>query len=75
MNHKHEALWPLKNFKLYILCILILFNSLHLTIGSRLILTQSELEFQNVVVQILNFFGLCLGQSKDAIKILTYCVQ
>jgi len=56
MNHKHEALWLLKNCKLYILCTLILFNAPHLTIGSRLILIQSELrEFQNVVVQILIF--------------------
>jgi hypothetical protein len=43
MNHKHEALWPLKNCKLYILCTLILFNPPHLIVGSRLILTQSEL--------------------------------
>ncbi len=26
MNHKHEALWPLKNCKLYIVCTLILLN-------------------------------------------------
>ncbi len=43
MDHKHEALWPSKNCKLYTLCTLILFNPLHLTIGSKLILTQSEL--------------------------------
>jgi hypothetical protein len=43
MNHKHEALWPLKNCKLYTVCMLILCNSLHLTFGSRLIWTQSEL--------------------------------
>jgi hypothetical protein len=43
MDHKHEALWPLKNFKLYIMCTLILINSLHLTVGSRLILTQNEI--------------------------------
>ncbi len=43
MNHKHEALWPLKHCKLYILCTLILFNPFHLTIGSTLILTQNEL--------------------------------
>jgi hypothetical protein len=42
MNHKHEPLWLLKNGKLYILCTLILFNPPHLTIGSRLILTQIE---------------------------------
>jgi len=43
MNHKHEALWPLKRCTLYILCTLILFNSLHLTIGSSLNLIQNEL--------------------------------
>jgi hypothetical protein len=42
MNHKHEALWLLKNCKLYILCTLILSNPLHLTIGMKLILTQNE---------------------------------
>jgi hypothetical protein len=42
MNHKHEALWLLKNGKLYILCTLILFNPPHLTVGSRLILTLNE---------------------------------
>jgi len=26
MNHKHEALWPVKNYNLYILCTLILSN-------------------------------------------------
>jgi hypothetical protein len=40
MNHKHEALWWLRNYKLYILCTLILSNLPHLTIGSKLILTQ-----------------------------------
>jgi hypothetical protein len=43
MDHKHDALWPLKNCKLCNMCTLILFNPLHLTIRSRLILTQSEL--------------------------------
>jgi hypothetical protein len=43
MNHKHEAIWPLKNCKLYTLCTFILSNSPHLTIGSKLILTQNEL--------------------------------
>ncbi len=33
MNHKHEALWPLKNCKLYTLYTLILSNSPHQTIG------------------------------------------
>ncbi len=56
MNHKHEALRPLKNCNLYILCTLILSNPLHLTIGSKLILTENELEFKNMVVYVLNFF-------------------
>jgi hypothetical protein len=43
MNHKYEALWPSKKYKLYILCTLILFNALHLNIGLKLILTQNEL--------------------------------
>jgi hypothetical protein len=43
MNHKHEALWPLKKGKLYILCTLIPSNDFHLTIGSRLILIQGLL--------------------------------
>jgi hypothetical protein len=43
MDHKHEALWPLKNYKLNIMCTLILFNSPHRAIGSRLILTHSSL--------------------------------
>jgi len=43
MNHKHEALWPLKRCTLYILCTLILSNSLHLTIGLSLILIKNEL--------------------------------
>jgi hypothetical protein len=50
---KHETLWPLKNFKLYILCTLILFNPFHLIVGLRLIMIQNE--FQNVV-QIKIFF-------------------
>jgi len=43
MNHKHEALWMLKNYKLYIMCTLIWYNHTHLTIGSKLILIQNEL--------------------------------
>ncbi len=43
MNHKHAALWPLRNYKLYILCTLILSNFPHLTVGSKLILIQNEL--------------------------------
>jgi len=40
---KNETLWPLENYKLYIVCTLILSNHFYLTIGSRLILIQSEL--------------------------------
>jgi hypothetical protein len=43
INHKHEALWSLKIYKLYIVCTLFFSNSLHLIVGSKLILTQSEL--------------------------------
>ncbi len=43
MNHRHEALWPLKNYKLYSMCALILSNPLHLIVGSRLIFIQNEL--------------------------------
>jgi hypothetical protein len=43
MNHKHEALRSLKICKLHTLCILILFDPPHLTIGSKLILIQNEL--------------------------------
>jgi hypothetical protein len=43
MNHKHEALWPLKICTLCTLCTLIISNSLHLTIGSSLTLIQNEL--------------------------------
>jgi hypothetical protein len=57
MNHKHESLWLLKKCKLYILCTLILSSPFHLIIGSRLILTQNNFEFQIVVVQILKFFA------------------
>jgi len=35
MNHKYETLWLLKNYKLYTMCTLILFNPFHLTVGSK----------------------------------------
>jgi hypothetical protein len=60
MNHKHKALWPLKNYKLYTIRTFILSNYLPLTIGSKLILTQSEF---NVVMQILKFFS-CVYDSQ-----------
>jgi hypothetical protein len=43
MNHKHEALWLMKKYKLNIVCTLILFNHFHLTIESILTLIQDEL--------------------------------
>jgi hypothetical protein len=42
MNHKHEALWLLKNYKLYTLYTLILSNPPHPAIGSKLIIAQNE---------------------------------
>jgi hypothetical protein len=57
MNHKHEALWLTKNYRLYMLCTLILFNLLHIIVGSKLILIKVKFEFQNVVVHILRFFA------------------
>ncbi len=39
----------------YILCTLILSNSLHLIVGSKLFFTKMNLKFQNVVMQILKF--------------------
>jgi hypothetical protein len=74
MNHKHEALWPLKKCMLYILCTLILSNSFHLTIGSSLILIQMIFDFQNVVIHILIVFFICLGFPKDVIKISAYYI-
>jgi len=56
MNHKHEVLRSPKNCKLYILCALILSTPPHLTVGSKLILTQNELEFKNMVVYVVKFF-------------------
>ncbi len=43
MNRKRETLCSLKKHKLFAMCTLILSNYFHLTIGSRLILTQKEL--------------------------------
>jgi hypothetical protein len=45
-EHNHEALWPLKKCKLFTLCTLILSIPPHLTIGSKLILTQNEISIQ-----------------------------
>jgi len=42
MNHKHEALWSLNIFTLYILYTLILSNFRLLTIESNLTLFQNE---------------------------------
>jgi hypothetical protein len=42
MNDKYEALWLLKNCKIYTLCTFILSNPPHLTIASKLILIRFE---------------------------------
>jgi len=73
MNHKHEAIWPLKHYKLYPMCTLILFNLPHLIVGSRLILIQNEVWVPNCCANFKVFY-LCLGWPKDAIKILAYYV-
>jgi hypothetical protein len=74
MNHKHEALWPLKRCTLYILCTLILSNCLHLTIGSSLTLIQNKLWVPKCCLAHFKvFFFLCLGFPENAIKILVYC--
>ncbi len=62
-----------KNCKLYILCTLILFNPLHLTIGSKLILTKSSLwvpKFKMLLCTFYSNFCLYLGYQKDTIKII-----
>jgi len=61
MNHKHEALRSLKICKLHTLCILILFDPPHLTIGSKLILIQNELWVQKYGCANSKVFYLCLG--------------
>jgi hypothetical protein len=44
MNDKPKALWMLlKNYKFYNMCMFILFDAPHLTVGLKLILTQNEL--------------------------------
>ncbi len=70
MNHKHEALWPLKRCRLYILCILS--NSFHLTIGSSLTLIQNEFWIPKYCFAHLILFFLCLRFPKIAIKISLY---
>jgi len=65
MNHKHEALWPLKNYKLYIVCTLILSNLFHLIVGSRLILTQNELWVPNCCYINFKVFLLVFKISKE----------
>jgi hypothetical protein len=59
MFHEPQTWGPtiVKNYNLYIVCTLIWSNPLHLTIGSWLILIQSEFWVLNVVMQI-NFFLL-----------------
>jgi hypothetical protein len=58
-------------FCIYVLCTLFLSNLLHLTIGSRLILTQNELWGQCCHAN-YEMFCLCLRLLKDTIKILGY---
>jgi len=72
MNHKHEVSWLLKICTLYTLCTLILSKSLHLTIGSSLTLIQNELWVPKSCHAHSKAIFLCLGFSKNAIKILTY---
>jgi len=75
MNHKHEALWLLKKYMLYILCTLILYNPLHLTIGLSWILIQNELWIPKCCHAHFEVFSfLCLGFPKDVIKISTYSI-
>jgi hypothetical protein len=59
MSYEPQTWGPMVDKKLHIIyvCTLILHNPLHLTIGSRLILIQSEFEFSNVVVHILKRFA------------------
>jgi hypothetical protein len=64
MNYKYETYGHNKNVS-YILYIYIDFmQSSYLMIKSRLILPQSEFEFQNVVRKILKFFGCELKITK-----------
>ncbi len=46
----------MKNYKLYTICTLILSNPLHLTVGSKIILTTINFEFQKVVMDFFFFF-------------------
>ncbi len=58
MNHKHEALWLLKKCNLYVLHVHWFYPiSLHLTIRSRLILTQNELWISNCFHANSKFFS------------------
>jgi hypothetical protein len=75
MNHKHEALWPLKICTLYTLCTLILSNSLHLTIGSSLTLIQNELWVPKCCHVHSKILFLMLKFPKNVIKILVYCTS
>jgi len=70
MNHKHEAIWPLKKCKWYIL----FYPPFQLVIGLRLILIQNELWVSKCYHANSKVFFLCLGL-KDIIKILAYYVS
>jgi hypothetical protein len=74
MNHKHEDLWPFKKCMLYTLCILILSNPFHLTIGSNLTLIQNEFWVPKSCHAHFILFFLCFGFPKNAINISAYCI-
>jgi len=59
MSYEPQTWGPMVDKKLHIIyvCTLILHSPFHLTIGSRLILIQSEFEFSNVVMHILKCFA------------------
>ncbi len=64
MNHKHEALWPLKRCMLYTLCTLMWSNSFHPTIGSNLTLIHNELWILKCCHPHSKVFFLMFGVSK-----------
>jgi hypothetical protein len=57
----------IKNCTLYMLRSLILFNPFHLTVGSKLILTENEIWVSEYCAH-SRVFWLCIGLSNDAIK-------
>jgi hypothetical protein len=73
MCHESQT-WPLKNYKLHVVCRLILSNSPHLIIGSKLNLIHSELWVSLCCHAHFKVFCLCLGLPKNVTKILDYCI-